>query len=36
VVVARPWFKPQNGKWEEPRLLTGVLPTAQDGSRSRT
>ena len=34
VVVARPWFKPQNGKWEEPRLLTGVLPTAQDGSRS--
>ena len=33
VVVARPWFKPQNGKWEEPRLLTGVLPTAQDGSR---
>ena len=35
VVVARPWFKPQNGKWEEPRLLTGVLPTAQDGSPTR-
>ena len=35
VVVVRPWFKPQNGKWEEPRLLTGVLPTAQDGSPER-
>ncbi len=34
-VVARSWFTPQNGEWEELRFV-GVLPTARDGSRSQT